>query len=153
MINRQQQFTDQVESCTDKRLEQLSRFQISIVKHALKFPKVQRVVYSTCSIHEQENEQVVEEVYTQCSQVFDVQNVMPGWLYRGSDRYAHGPNCLRMSYDECKTNGFFVACFERKRKLSASSISLKDIQNVSPYQYDKSTRLRATADWSVHDVS
>ncbi|KAL4221627.1 putative 28S rRNA (cytosine-C(5))-methyltransferase [Mactra antiquata] len=132
MINRQQQFTDEVKSCTDKRLEQLSKFQISIVKHALSFPNVRRVVYSTCSIHEQENELVVEEVYSKFSDKFDVVEVMPGWKFRGRDSYKNGRKCLRMSYEESQTNGFFVACFERiKQSDNVEMETLNHVNTVS----------------------
>lgn len=47
----------------DKRLERLAGFQILILRRALTaFPKAKRVLYSTCSTHTQENEQVVKEV-------------------------------------------------------------------------------------------
>lgn len=121
MVNRQQQFTDEGESCSSERLQQLSKFQISILKHALSFPHVKKVVYSTCSIHDEENEQVVEEVYSQCCNKFDVENIMPGWRYRGKEKYEHGACCLRMSYEECHTNGFFVASFVRINTKSSEN--------------------------------
>ncbi len=41
------------------RLQALASFQLRCLKHTLQFPQVQRVVYSTCSVHSQENEEVV----------------------------------------------------------------------------------------------
>ena len=110
MANRQHE----EESYSKDRLQQLSRFQISILKHALSFPGVKRVVYSTCSIHEEENEQVVEEVISQLDFEFEIGHVMPDWSMRGLDTYKHGNMCLRMSLADTLTNGFFVACFVRK---------------------------------------
>ena len=43
----------------EQRLQNLSAFQLSMVKHAMSFPRCTRIVYSTCSIHAQENEGVV----------------------------------------------------------------------------------------------
>ena len=36
-----------------QRLESLAKFQLSVLNHALSFPFVKRVVYSTCSVHQQ----------------------------------------------------------------------------------------------------
>lgn len=46
----------------DERLAQLASFQRAAVLHAMKFPRVRRVVYSTCSIHQAENEDVVAAI-------------------------------------------------------------------------------------------
>ena len=35
------------------RLKSLSRFQAMMLKHALKFPLVKKVAYSTCSVHKE----------------------------------------------------------------------------------------------------
>ena len=48
------------------RLERLAAFQAKAVAHALSFPKVRRVVYSTCSVHREENEDVVVAALAAC---------------------------------------------------------------------------------------
>ncbi|KAH9836012.1 25S rRNA (cytosine-C(5))-methyltransferase rcm1 [Teratosphaeria destructans] len=42
-----------------QRLENLSCFQLRMVQRAMAFPAARRITYSTCSIHAEENEQVV----------------------------------------------------------------------------------------------
>lgn len=44
------------------RLEALAAFQILIIQHAFSFPAARRVTYSTCSIHNEENEHVAVTV-------------------------------------------------------------------------------------------
>ena len=36
-----------------QRLGSLAKFQLSVLNHALSFPFIKRVVYSTCSVHQQ----------------------------------------------------------------------------------------------------
>ncbi len=50
---------------TDERVESLARFQEAALRHALRFPGLQRLVYSTCSLHARENEGVVAAVLLQ----------------------------------------------------------------------------------------
>ncbi len=42
-----------------RRLAALASFQLSLLLHAMSFPAAERVTYSTCSVHAQENEAVV----------------------------------------------------------------------------------------------
>jgi putative methyltransferase len=42
-----------------ERVESLARFQEACLRHALHFPALRRLVYSTCSVHRRENEDVV----------------------------------------------------------------------------------------------
>lgn len=47
-----------------QRLQALSNFQLKIVQHAMLFPSARRIIYSTCSIHVEENEGVVVRALT-----------------------------------------------------------------------------------------
>uniref|UniRef100_A0A2C9JKG6 SAM-dependent MTase RsmB/NOP-type domain-containing protein n=1 Tax=Biomphalaria glabrata TaxID=6526 RepID=A0A2C9JKG6_BIOGL len=105
-------------STDQARLETLSRFQITILKHALKFPNAKRIVYSTCSIHKEENEQVVEQVMSHVSHHFKFKKVFPELKNcRGLDGFPHSKYFLRLSTENDLTQGFFVACFQRRKKV------------------------------------
>lgn len=43
----------------EARLQSLSSFQLTLLLHAFRFPGARKVTYSTCSVHSQENENVV----------------------------------------------------------------------------------------------
>lgn len=118
------------EEISEERLEQLSKFQMTILKHAFKFPNVKSIMYSTCSIHEKENEQVVEEVMLAVSHRFRMRLLMPDWPERGVKGYEHAQYCLRMSCDSALTNGFFVACFERKEDTETKLILSEKCERV-----------------------
>ena len=116
------------------RLAKLSSFQFQVVKHAMTFPEAKRLVYSTCSIHAEENERVVidllldKDVQKAGWRVASRDSVIPSWPRRGfveefkevfrdsaSDeeckRMAEG--CIRVAPKVDGGIGFFAVCFER----------------------------------------
>ena len=98
----------------DRRLASLSNFQAMLLRHALSFPSVRRVVYSTCSVHERENELVVHDVLQSTSNEFQLVAVLPTFPGRGeSSTLLHADRCVRMTPRTSLTVGFFVACLER----------------------------------------
>lgn len=94
------------------RLASLASFQLRCLNHALRFPCLKRLVYSTCSIHSQENEEVV----TACLQQnpgFRLVSLLAQWPERG---LAPLSQCLRASVTKTRTHGFFVALLEKHRE-------------------------------------
>jgi len=106
-----------------ERLTKLATFQLQMLCHAMKFPRIEKIVYSTCSIHPEENEQVVAaalrstEAIAGGFRLAPRSEVLPEWPRRGQPGNlddAATEAVLRCSPEEDSTNGFFVSCFIRQ---------------------------------------
>uniref|UniRef100_A0A8C7KEX0 NOP2/Sun RNA methyltransferase 5 n=1 Tax=Oncorhynchus kisutch TaxID=8019 RepID=A0A8C7KEX0_ONCKI len=114
-----------------RRLQALAAFQLHCLNHALRFPRLQRVVYSTCSIHTEENEQVVAACLLQ-NPGFRLVPLLLQWPERG---LAPLTKCLRASTTKTLTHGFFVALLERhtaERLEEQASETLNPVAEMSP---------------------
>ena len=100
------------ESITKQKLVKLAEFQEKVVLHAMRFPNVERITYSTCSVHSKENEQVVMSILSKCPE-FALETACPSWTRRG--RFGLD-KCIRMDPALDRSNGFFVALFKRKKQ-------------------------------------
>ncbi|CAN6850123.1 unnamed protein product [Brassica oleracea] len=99
------------------RLHKLAVFQKKALAHALSFPQVERVVYSTCSIHQIENEDVVSSLLPLASSLgFKLATPFPQWQRRGLPVFAGSEHLLRMDPVEDK-EGFFIALFTKTNNL------------------------------------
>ncbi|XKL61227.1 hypothetical protein PGB90_008284 [Kerria lacca] len=99
-----------------ERLKKLSGLQFKLLHYALtSFPSVKRVVYSTCSIHPDENELVVDKVLSQISdfKLIDCSVIFKQWFNFGSLEYNCGKKCIKSIPNVDYMNGFFIAAFER----------------------------------------
>ena len=99
-----------------QRVAQLARFQQAALRHALRFPGLRRLVYSTCSVHREENEDVVAAVLAEAHEAgFELADALPGWPRRGL-AVVEGSVCLvRVDAAQDGAEGFFVALFVKKR--------------------------------------
>ena len=66
-----------------QRLLNLCAFQTKALSHALSFPNVRRVVYSTCSVHREEDEDVVAACLATAGGRFRLERILPQWQRRG----------------------------------------------------------------------
>ncbi|XP_059189362.1 probable 28S rRNA (cytosine-C(5))-methyltransferase [Centropristis striata] len=121
------------------RLASLASFQLRCLNHGLKFPRLKRLVYSTCSIHSQENEDVV----TACLQQnpdFSLVSLLPQWPERGLEPLTQ---CLRASTAKTRTHGFFVALLEKhkgagiKKQEPVVQIREPEVTPLSPSTCEK----------------
>ncbi|NXW99792.1 NSUN5 methyltransferase, partial [Larus smithsonianus] len=107
-----------------ERLQALAGFQRKVLSHALSFPALQRLVYSTCSLHREENEDVVQAVLQDWGSAFRLVNAFPSWPCRGLAAFPGAECCLRASPADTLTHGFFVAVLERYGEGAAAPSSL-----------------------------
>uniref|UniRef100_A0A069DWE0 Putative proliferation-associated nucleolar protein nol1 n=1 Tax=Panstrongylus megistus TaxID=65343 RepID=A0A069DWE0_9HEMI len=101
----------------EKRLRSLHNLQAYLLRLALtQYPSARRIVYSTCSLNEQENEGVVDELLDIAEEnKFILVNLKNHYqdFTTGLDKYKCGRSTIRMIPEQSCTNGFFIALFER----------------------------------------
>lgn len=117
-----------------ENVEALAAFQKEIVSHAMKFPNVQVICYSTCSTHAAEDECVVDSVLSasEAGRTFGLSPALPNWFRRGTIvgqpkgslavlTEQEASKCVRVAGAVDGMNGFFVARFLRKQGATAAA--------------------------------
>uniref|UniRef100_A0A0E0IY85 SAM-dependent MTase RsmB/NOP-type domain-containing protein n=1 Tax=Oryza nivara TaxID=4536 RepID=A0A0E0IY85_ORYNI len=113
---------NQDDASTSSRIRKLSAFQRKALSHALSFPSVERVVYSTCSIHQAENEDVVSSVLPLASSLgFELATPFPQWRRRGLPVFEGSEHLLRTDPED-GLEGFFISLFVRKAAAAADAV-------------------------------
>ncbi|XP_013097732.1 28S rRNA (cytosine-C(5))-methyltransferase [Stomoxys calcitrans] len=100
------------------RLKKLAGLQIKMLSHAMTaFPDVKRIAYSTCSLYEEENEQVVQrclEMNPSFKLLSAKKSLRNKWRNVGNQEYKKiGKNCLYTRPSDDLADGIFVAIFEK----------------------------------------
>ncbi len=121
------------------RLEALSRFQLELLLHAFRFPAARKITYSTCSVHAEENENVVLKALEHSNakqgnwRILRREEQIRGmreWPVRGFPDACGGndeiaDSCIRANKgDEHATMGFFLAGFVRDQDPAEESDAL-----------------------------
>lgn len=137
---------DNAEGERTARVESLAAFQLEALTKAFSFPQVQRVTYSTCSIFQKENEEVVRaalgsEQNRTDPRPFVLKPCLRTWTRRGvvidGLSVEQAAALVRADGLEDSTNGFFVAYFERTSTpvgAGASMSTSKKKKNKSKQQ-------------------
>ena len=113
----------------DKRVDALAQFQLRALLHAFEFPAAERLSYSTCSVHEAENEAVVRAALPRAAELgWRLCAAMPEWPRRGLEGAVEGAECLiRADQFEDDMEGFFVAVFVRdERSIGKEARAARD---------------------------
>jgi putative methyltransferase len=137
----------------------LAAEQEKLVLAAMSLPEVRVVVYSTCSVHRQENEDVVEKVLAKAPAGFKLAKALPSWPHRGlpAAGQAIAPFVVRATHERDSTNGFFVARFERNltapQPAHAASSAAAAVPAKRRAPHTASTPAESKADIGSQDVS
>ncbi len=75
----------------EERVEKLADFQEAALRHALHFPALRRLVYSTCSVHQRENEAVIAAVLPEAKELGFRLRVIHWTLPAGTHRLHRTP--------------------------------------------------------------
>ena len=100
------------------RIQKLGGLQIKMLSYAMAtFPDVKRIAYSTCSLYEEENEQVVQKCLLfnpDFKLLSGKKSLRNKWRSVGSSNYKKiGKNCIYTRPEEDFTDGIFIAIFEK----------------------------------------
>ena len=139
------------------RLKSLSNFQYTALIHAMSFPRAERITYSTCSVHDIENENVVAEALSGQPEPaspdvgkWELKKALPSWTRRGNMHKSltkEQSEALVRAVPEDGTNGFFVAYFERSMSLKKDLIKV----NRNRKRNEKRNKRKAAAGRNAND--
>lgn len=103
-----------------QRLRRLAAFQKRILRHALSFPGARTVCYSTCSTHQEENEDVIAAVLGEEPRLpFVVAEALPSWHRCPPPSAGAAPlpawvsRCVRCLPEVHRCRGFFLCRLDR----------------------------------------
>ena len=127
-IKREEEEENEEEQTRKKRAMSLQKFQLEALSHAMRFPGVLRISYSTCSIYREENEDVVQKVIPLAKELgFELAKCLPKWPRRGFAEVLGTTEAAKVvrvnpfEGDDCE--GFFVAVFQRKKETCEKIIA------------------------------
>ena len=156
MLNR---FESEVRNKDSGRLYKLAGLQHKLLTHALtSFPNVKRIVYSTCSVYPEENEEVVLSVL---KKVGDFKLIHAGelldnkWNNFGSEKVypGLGDKVIYARTAEDLSNGFFVCVLERCDEGEFNEFFLQKQGSIQKHKTseEKSGKREITAEENVEE--